>query len=63
MKSAVKKEEWQKNQTNFENTEGETEQKCLVSPSFLRLWEILRGLSSSSVVVFVIEMEVQFLKL
>ena len=42
MKSAVKKEEWQENKTNFENTEGETKQKCLVSPSFLRLGEILR---------------------
>ena len=39
MKSAVKKEECQENKTNFENTEGETEQKCLVSPSFLRLRE------------------------
>lgn len=37
MKSADKKEKRQENQTDFENTEGETEQKCLVSPSFLRL--------------------------
>ena len=58
MKSADKNEKWQENKTNFENTEGETKQKCLVSPSFLRLWEILRGLIETCVVCFVLEKEV-----
>ncbi len=44
MKSADKKEKRQENQTDFENTEGETEQKCLVSPSFLRLGGIFLNL-------------------
>mgnify|MGYP004643381363 FL=1 len=41
MKSADKKEKRQENQTDFENTEGETEQKCLASPSFLRYIKVM----------------------